>query len=227
MKKTYKYISLIFFGIAMLAITAIAIPLIKSVEEPKKFEEFIGRFGAFGVIVMLVIQIVQVIVALIPGEVIEFVAGCMYGWIGGLLLCLAGIALGQILIFKMVKVFGKGFVEAAAGSKAMGKLKFLNDEKKLKATIFFLFLIPGTPKDLLTYAVPFTSIKMKDFIILTLIARMPSVVSSTYAGDSFVKSDYRTLLIAYGLILIVSAIGMGIYKLYEKNVDKNPSNQEN
>lgn len=216
MKKTYKYISLIAFAIAMIVITIIAIPLIQSVKEPEEFKAFIGKFGAFGIVVMFLIQVAQIIVALIPGEVIEFMAGCMYGWIGGLMLCLAGIALGQVLIFKMVKKFGKEFVEAAAGSKAMEKFKFLNDEKKLKATIFLLFFIPGTPKDLITYAVPFTSIKLRDFILLTLVARIPSVVSSTYAGDAFVKSDYRTLLIAYGLILIVSAIGLGVYKIYEK-----------
>jgi len=216
MKKTYKYISLIAFAIAMIVITIIAIPLIQSVKEPEEFKEFIGKFGAFGIVVMFLIQVAQIIVALIPGEVIEFMAGCMYGWVWGLMLCLAGIALGQVLIFKMVKKFGKEFVEAAAGSKAMEKFKFLNDEKKLKATIFLLFFVPGTPKDLITYAVPFTPIKLRDFIILTLVARIPSVVSSTYAGDAFVKSNYRTILIAYGLILIVSAIGLGVYKIYEK-----------
>ena len=216
MKKTYKYISLAVFAVAMIAITIIAIPLMQSVKEPEAFKAFIGKFGVFGVPVMLLIQIAQVIVALIPGEVIEFMAGCMYGWLWGLLLCLAGVAIGQILIFKMVKKFGKEFVDAAAGSKAMEKLTFLNDEKKLKATVFFLFFIPGTPKDLITYIVPFTSIKLKEFIVLTLVARIPSVVSSTYAGDAFVQSDYRTLLLAYGLILVVSALGLGIYKIYEK-----------
>ncbi len=216
MKKNYKYISLIAFAVAMILITIIAIPLIQSVKEPEEFKAFIEKFGGFGIVVIFFIQIAQIIVALIPGEVIEFTAGCMYGWFWGLILCLAGIAVGQALIFKMVKKFGKEFVEAAAGSKAMEKLKFLNDERKLKATVFLLFFVPGTPKDLLTYIAPFTSIKLKDFIFLTLVARIPTVVSSTYAGDAFVQSDYRTLLIAYGLILIVSALGLGIYKIYEK-----------
>jgi len=220
MKKTYKFASLAVFAIVMIVLTIIAIPLIQSVKEPEAFKSFIGRFGVFGVPVMLLIQIAQVIVALIPGEVVEFMAGCMYGWLGGLLLCLAGIAVGQTLIFKMVKKFGREFVEAASDSKAMDKLKFLKDEKKLKATIFLLFFIPGTPKDLITYAVPFTSVKLKDFILLTLVARIPSVVSSTYAGSAFVENDYRTLLLAYGIILIASAIGLGIYKLYEKNEER-------
>ena len=155
------------------------------------------------------------------GEVVEFMAGCMYGWLGGLLLCLVGVAVGQTIIFGLVKWLGKDFVEAAAGSKAMDKLKFLKDEKKLRLIIFFLFFIPGTPKDMITYIVPFTKIKLRDFIVPTLIARIPSIVSSTYAGEALVENDYKTLIIAYGAILIVSLIGIGIYKIYEKVVDKN------
>jgi len=220
-KKTYKYVSLTVFLVAMLALTGIAIPFINSIKEPEKFKAFINQFGAFGIVVMFLIQVAQIIVALIPGEVVEFMAGCMYGWLGGLLLCLVGVAVGQTIIFGLVKWLGKDFVEAAAGSKAMDKLKFLKDEKKLRLIIFFLFFIPGTPKDMITYIVPFTKIKLRDFIVLTLIARIPSIVSSTYAGEALVENDYKTLIIAYGAILIVSLIGIGIYKIYEKVVDKN------
>lgn len=219
-KKIYKYVSLIVFVVAMLGLTAIAIPFIDSIKEPEKFKEFINRFGAFGIVVMFFIQVAQIIVALIPGEVVEFMAGCMYGWFGGLLLCLLGIAVGQTAIFKLVKWLGKDFVEAAAGSKAMEKLKFLQDDKKLKFVIFFLFFIPGTPKDMITYIVPFTKIKLRDFILLTLVARIPSVVSSTYAGEALMENDIATLILAYGIIAVMSLLGIGVYKLYEKKVDK-------
>ena len=101
----------------------------------------------------------------------------------------------------------------------MEKLKFLQDDKKLKFVIFFLFFIPGTPKDMITYIVPFTKIGLKDFILLTLIARIPSVVSSTYAGEALMENDIVTLVIAYGVIAVMSLIGIGIYKLYEKKMD--------
>ncbi len=220
MKKAYKYISIILFFAAMAVLTVIAIPFIQSARQPEQFEAFIDRFGILGIFMMLFIQIVQIVVALIPGELIEFVAGSMYGWIGGLLVCLTGITIGQTIIFKLVKTFGKDFVEAAAGSSAMNKIKFLKDEKKLKRVIFLLFFVPGTPKDLLTYAAPFTSISLRDFLLITLIARIPTVMSSTYAGDAFAESKFKTLLITYGIIAIISIIGIGIYKLYLKSTHR-------
>lgn len=220
MKKAYKYISIIIFFAAMAGLSLIAIPFIKSFNDPEQFKSFIDKFGVLGIFIMLLIQIAQVVVAMIPGELIEFVAGSMYGWLGGLIVCLFGIAIGQIIIFKLVKTFGRDFVEAAAGSNAMNKLKFLNDEKKLKRVIFLLFFVPGTPKDLLTYAVPFTSVNLRDFIIITLFARIPSVLSSTYAGDAFAESKFKTLLVTYLTIGVISAIGIGIYKLYLRKSHK-------
>ena len=220
MKKAYKYISIIIFFAAMAGLSLIAIPFIQSFNEPEQFKSFIDKFGVLGIFIMLLIQIAQVVVAMIPGELIEFVAGSMYGWLDGLIVCLFGIAIGQIIIFKLVKTFGKDFVEAAAGSNAMNKLKFLNDEKKLKRVIFLLFFVPGTPKDLLTYAVPFTSVNLRDFIIITLFARIPSVLSSTYAGDAFAESKFKTLLVTYLTIGVISAIGIGIYKLYVRKSHK-------
>ena len=221
MKRAYKYISIIIFFAAMAVLTLIAIPFIRSFNEPEQFRAFIDKFGILGIFIMLLIQIAQVVVAMIPGELIEFVAGSMYGWLGGLVVCLLGIALGQIIIFKLVKTFGKDFVEAAAGSSAMSKLKFLKDEKKLKRVIFLLFFVPGTPKDLLTYAVPITSISLRDFITITLFARIPSALSSTYAGDAFAESKFKTLIVTYLTIGVISLIGMGIYKLYVRKSHKN------
>lgn len=220
MKKTYKYVSLIIFFLSMIILTVIAIPFIQSFKEPEEFKKFIDGFGVWGIFMMLFIQIAQIVVALIPGELIEFVSGSMYGWWGGLLLCLVGVAIGQTIIFKMVKIFGREFVEAASGSNTMNKLKFLKDEKKLRRIIFLLFFIPGTPKDLITYVVPFTSVKLRDFILISLFARIPSIVSSTYAGGAYVESKFSTMLITYFIIGAVSLIGILFYKLYEKKTDK-------
>jgi len=123
---------------------------------------------------------------------------------------------GQSIIFCVVKALGKDFVEKAAGSDALKKFKFLQDEKKLKTLIFILFFIPGTPKDLITYVVPLTKIKLKEFLVISLIARTPSVISSTYAGSAYSDHQFIHMAVAYGVIIVVSAIGILIYKKIEK-----------
>ena len=213
----FKIFSAVVFIIAMLLLTVIALPLINTVisGNSNDFEHFISGFGTFGLIVMMLIQIAQIIVAIIPGEIVEFVAGTIYGWFGGLVFCLIGIAIGQTIIFVAVRYFGKSFAEKIAGSEAIKKYKFLNNEKHLKSIIFLLYFIPGTPKDLLTYIVPLTNINICDFLIITLFARIPSVVTSTYGGDAFASKDYLTLAIVYAAIILFSVGGVLLYRLFE------------
>lgn len=218
--KKIKILSFIIFLIAVGLLTIIAIPLIRSYNNPAAFKEFINSYGPWGLPIMLFVQLAQIIVAIIPGEIIEFVAGTLYGWFWGTIFCLVGIALGQTIIFKAVRYFGKRFVEKFAGSDALTKFKFLQNEKQLKTVIFLLFLIPGTPKDMITYAVPLTKIDLKSFLLLTLIARIPSVITSTFAGDAFTDRNFTVLIVAYSVILILSGIGILFYRSWSKKHGK-------
>lgn len=228
-KQHFTIFSIIVFFIAMVLLTIIALPLIRTVisGDSQDFKNFIDGFGASGYIIMMIIQIAQIIVALIPGEVVEFVAGTLYGWFGGLLFCLIGITVGQTLIFISVRFFGRNFVEKVAGNENLKRFRFLNDEKKLKTALFILYFIPGTPKDLLTYIFPLTKINLKDFLIITLFARIPSIVTSTYGGDAFANKDYKTLLIVYIVIMIISIGGAMLYRKWEYNRDlKSKKNEQ-
>lgn len=214
-KNSFKIISWILYIISMVLLTVICVPLVKSFNNPDEFKNYIDGFGHFGFIIMMFIQISQVIVAFIPGELVEFVAGTIYGWFGGLIFCLVGIAIGQCIIFIMVRFLGSNLVEKVAGSKFMTKFRFLREEKRLKTVLFILYFIPGTPKDLLTYLVPLTKIGLKDFIIISAIARIPSIVSSTFGGDAFSERNYLSLAIVYIIISIISIGGALLYRYFD------------
>ena len=214
-KNTFRLIAFIIFIVGIVAITLMAIPFVRSIKDPEEFRKFVDGFEAPGVIIMFFVQVFQIVVALIPGEFVEFFAGTLYGCFGGLLLCLVGIAIGQVIVFGAVKFFGRDFVESFAGSRTFEKLKFLKDEKKLRVIVFLLFFIPGTPKDALCYVVPFTSMKLREFIPLTLLARIPSVVTSTYAGSAFAEQNYMILVIAYISIFLAWGVGYLGYRQFE------------
>ncbi len=222
-----RIITIILSVLAVALLTVILIPLFRSYSDAEKFQAFIESFGIWGFFMMLLVQIFQIIVAIIPGEVVEFVSGTMYGWLGGLILCCIGIAIGHFLIFKSVRYFGKDFVQKAAGSKVMNKFKFLQNEKKLKTVMFILFFFPGTPKDLLVYVAALTKIKFRDFLAITLFARLPSIISSTYAGDAFANKDFLMLAIVYISITVCSVGGLIIYKFLEaKYAGKHKNNSK-
>ena len=211
-KNAFNIISIIVFIISIVILASITVPLINSYQQPEEFKEYIESLGIGGLLLMFFVQISQIIAALIPGELVEFVAGALYGCVGGFIFCMAGIIVGQSIIFQTVRFLGRNFVEKVAGSKLVNRFKFLQDERKLKSIIFFLFFIPGTPKDMLTYIVPLTKIRLRDFIITTALARIPSVISSTLAGSAFSQNNVLVLIVTYAVIGICTRTGVMIYK---------------
>ena len=217
----FKKISFICFLVAMLLLSLVCIPLVRGYNNLSAIEGFIEDFGVLSIFALLFIQILQIIVALIPGEVVEFAAGALFGPVWGTLICMLGILLGQWLIFTIVIRWGNSVLSAVLDKKFMKKFKFLHDEKKIKLITFILYFLPGTPKDLLTYFMPVTGINIKAFLSITIFARIPSVVSSTIAGSLYAEGDIKLTLIVYAVVTVLSGLGYLIYRLIFDRRGKN------
>ena len=96
-------------------------------------------------------------------------------------------------------------------------MRFINSETKRKRLIFLLFLIPGTPKDVLTYFVGLTNVTLSQFLCITMIARIPSVVSSTFCGQMLADKDYVTAGLVYAVTGAMSVMGYMLYNRILKN----------
>lgn len=180
------------------------------------FRDYIQSFGAAGWLVLLGLQFLQVFIALIPGELLETAAGYAFGpWIGTAI-CYIGVALASSLIFVLTRRYGVKLVEIFVERERINELRFLNTERKRNNLIFLLYFIPGTPKDLLTYFVGLTDIKLSTFLVLSMIARIPSVISSTFGGHLLGEERYTGAIILYGITGLVSALGLWGYNVYLK-----------
>ena len=76
--------------------------------------------------------------------------------------------------------------------------------------------IPGTPKDLISYCMGLTKIKLSEWILLSTVARIPSIVTSTVGGDALGGQDYRFAILVFAGTLVISLIGGLIYNVYTK-----------
>ena len=180
------------------------------------FRDYIQSFGPLGWLVLLGLQFLQVFIALIPGELLETAAGYAFGpWVGTAI-CYVGVGLASSLIFALTRRYGVKLVEIFVARERINELRFLNTERKRNNLIFLLYFIPGTPKDLLTYFVGLTDIKLSQFLILSMIARIPSVISSTFGGHLLGEERYTGAIILYGITGLVSALGLWGYNVYLK-----------
>ena len=175
-------------------------------------KELLESYGWAGRFVALGVQILQVVVAFIPGEAVEIAAGYVFGAFEGTLICLVGVTIASTIVFVLTKKFGVKFVELFIDTEKINSLKFLNTESKLNTLVFLLYFIPGTPKDVITYFVGLTRMKTGSFILISLIARLPSVISSTIGGKYLAEGDYLTAGIVFAITALVSILGILIYR---------------
>jgi len=214
LSKTISILGIVVFLIICTAITVIAWPYMKGfINTPDAFPAFVKQNGVISIFVYVALQVLQVVVAIIPGEFLEIAAGVAFGWFWGLLIAELGVALGTLIIFLVFRKLGKPLVHSMLGENKLAKLDRLNSHPKRDAIVFLIFLIPGLPKDLLTYAAAFFDMTVWRFLLLTLIARIPSIITSTIAGKSIIEKDYRTAVIIF---LITSVIAISGFLFSEK-----------
>lgn len=187
-------------------------PMVKFAAEPDKFRDWINSYGIYGSLVFIGMMILQVLVAIIPGEPLELVAGYAFGMVEGTILCIIGAFVGSMLVFLFVRKFGVKAVEIFFSMDKINSIKFLQNAKKRDTLIFFIFLLPGTPKDLLCYFVGLTDIKLRTWMLITTVARIPSIVTSTIGGDAIGLQNYVFAVIVLVVTLVISGIGILIYR---------------
>ncbi len=169
----------------MITATILLMPYIRKLADPAvraQFKAWVTSLGALGYLVMIAIQMIQIIVAFIPGEIVEILAGVMYGGFGGLLVCLIGCVIASSGIFLLSKKLGARFTQRFFTKDNLDKYSYLRDSRRMEIVVFVLFLLPGTPKDMLTYVAGTTPMKLVQFLLISTFARIPSIVSSTFIG---------------------------------------------
>ncbi len=224
-KKKYKILRIVILIITILLLIGLTIYLFPMIgklfdeQEREIFKEEIQSTGIKGVLMLLGLQGVQILLPIIPGEPIEILAGMCFGPVGGLIFLMLSSCLITALIFFTVRKLGKSFVYGVCSEEKIKKLensKLFKNSKKIEYIMLILFLIPGTPKDLLVYIAGLLPLKPLRFILISTFARIPSMISSTMAGASIVEGNLKLGIILYAITFLIVGIVIFIAQKRDK-----------
>ncbi len=208
-----KIVVLLFFLLFCGAITFIVgRPMMRFMDEPEKFRIWVDSHGLWGKVSFVVMVFLQVVIALIPGEPLEIGAGYAFGAVEGTLLTVIGTLLGSVAVYFMVKKWGIRFCEIFFEREKLLSLRILKDKRKRDVIAFFIFLLPGTPKDLVTYFLGLTEMKLSYVMFLSAVVRLPSIITSTLGGDAIGVEAYITAIVVFAITMLFSLIGLVIYR---------------
>ena len=202
--------------VAVVVCVLLVPPVVHLISDPQTFQELLERNYVLACVALALVNTVHVFVAIIPGEPLEILAGLLFGTVGGTIVTLVGLTLGELLVFLLVKRFGRRFVHLFVSQEKLDSLTLFQDQRRRNVITFLMMFIPGTPKDIWSYVVGLTPMTVGTWMAISIPARIPSIAISVLVGSMAKDGHGGAAGLLFLLVIIISALGIGYYLLISK-----------
>ncbi len=201
--KKYRFLILaivviVFAGLTMLLWR----PLVSFASNPEILRVWMQDLGIWGMLIFGIFNFLQVVFAVIPGGPFELAAGYILGVVPGTLLCDITMTISSVVVFLLVRKFGIRFVELFVSRRQIENMGFLKDNQKVQSVLFFIFLLPGTPKDVVTYLAGLTNLSLKSWIFICFVGRFPAILLTALGGSALGNAKYGIVAV----VIVVFAV---------------------
>ena len=228
LRKKFKIFAAVFKMLIFLAII-VGIPLYlyffqkDLINEFSSMENVHGLFEEYktqGIFFYIGAQALQIIICIIPGQWLQFGAGYVYGFWLGYLFSLAGAFLGTIITYYVAKILGHDAMHLIFGEEKIQKMLVNLNSKKAVVLVFLIFLIPGVPKDLCNYVAGLSEMKLKPFLVVSLIGRSPGMMGSLLIGRQIYSGGYVSAAVIAAIAIVLCILGVVFRKKLTILLDK-------
>jgi uncharacterized membrane protein YdjX (TVP38/TMEM64 family) len=137
--------------------------------------------GAWGPLVLILLAVTQTVIAPIPGQIVSFVAGYVYGLWPGILYSWIGQVIGTALVMGLARYAGRPVVERLVNPATLDKLDRIARGRGI-GFFMLVFLIPGLPDDLMCLVAGLTPLPLRVLIPMSAILRLPGMLGSVWLG---------------------------------------------
>ena len=226
--KRIKVISTI-LKFALLLLIIIGLPLyiyffepqlIDSMSSMENVNALFEHYHAESILVYIGAQILQIIICVIPGQWLQFAAGYMYGFWLGFLYSIIGAAIGSVVTYYLAKLLGRDAMHPIFGEARINEFIHKLNSKKAIVIVFLIFLIPGVPKDLCNYAAGISEMKLKPFLIVSLVGRSPGMMGSLLIGRQIEAGNYTGAIVVAAVAVVLCVVGIIMRKRLTGWMDK-------
>ena len=181
--------------------------LVRLYREPAFLRDTVAAWGWAAPVVFMAIQALQVIISPIPGEITGPVGGALFGTLWGVIYSTIGLTLGTLFCFWVGRRWGEPLVRPWLSEHNWNRMSFIL-EAEGAIICFVLYLIPGFPKDIISYLFGISPMPFWVFAVVSTVGRLPGTWISSYFGAHVAEQQY---IYAIAFIAIVTAAGLPLY----------------
>ena len=174
--------------------------------DAQALREFIRGYGILAPGALIMFQALQVVAAPIPGQVLAVVAGYLFGVWWGTLYNMIGITIGSTIAFWISRRYGRAYVETIIHEETLARFDTISTDHGHPA-LFFFFLIPGLPDDIICFVGGLTNIPLWQLIILAVIGRTPAFFFVNVVGDLLGTDQIPTAIVLAVILVVISVAG--------------------
>jgi uncharacterized membrane protein YdjX (TVP38/TMEM64 family) len=165
-------------------------------------------YKGYSILIYIAAQIFQIVICVVPGQMLQFAAGYAFGFWLGLLFSLIGAAVGAVIAYYLAKLLGQGILYLIFDENQMDNFVEKLNSKKAIIAVFAIYLIPGLPKDACSYAAGISNMKLKPFLIVSLIGRTPAMAGSLLIGNQVETGSYTLAIAIAAMAVILFVLGI-------------------
>jgi uncharacterized membrane protein YdjX (TVP38/TMEM64 family) len=181
--------------------------LVRLYREPAFLRDTVAAWGWAAPVVFMAIQAIQVIISPIPGEITGPVGGALFGTLWGVIYSTIGLTIGTLFCFWVGRRWGEPLVRPWLSEHNWNRMSFIL-EAEGAIFCFILYLIPGFPKDIISYLFGISPMPFWVFAVVSTVGRLPGTWISSYFGAHVAEQQY---IYAIAFIAIVTAACLPLY----------------
>jgi|SRR5687767_8159810 len=181
--------------------------IVRLYQDKHYLKETVRSWGWMAPLVFIVIQSLQVVISPIPGEITGPVGGALFGTMWGLIYSTIGLTIGTLVCFGLGRMWGEPLIRPWLSERNWHNLKFIL-EAEGAILCFILYVIPGFPKDIISYLFGMSPMPFWVFAIISTVGRVPGTWISSYFGAHVGDQQY---IYAAVFIALVAAICLPVY----------------
>ena len=224
-EKKVKWFRLIVLGLFIAVIAGLSwllwLKFRPYITDMNSFRSLVDSMGIWGYLAIILMVAVQIILAVIPAGPFQLAAGFAYGNVIGVILNLIGCAIGSGIVFLLVRKFGRRIIKWFVNDSEMDKLDKVINSPRWKWILTVIFLVPGTPKDVIGYFAGLTKLKFWEWMLISTLGRLPAIILTVMGGSAIFDSDIKFAVIIIAVIVVLMAFGAIGYKIWlDKKVKK-------
>jgi uncharacterized membrane protein YdjX (TVP38/TMEM64 family) len=144
--------------------------------------------GDWAPIVYMLLEVAQVLTMFWPVP-LELAGGFLFGLTWGLVYSMIGLTAGAVLAFLLGRWLERTYLSRIIDPEKLKSFRKLMQREGAVAA-FIIFLVPGVPKDFVSYVLGFTALSLKFFVVAVAIFRLPSTFLLTLQGAEAAKGHY-------------------------------------